>query len=46
MKEGECLNKYQNEISRAKQMEQESNDPNEKLRDFKMTELDAATNTV
>ena len=46
MKEEECLARYQSEISRARQMQQESNDPNGKWRNIKMALLEAATNTV
>ena len=46
LKEEDCLVRYQNEISRARQMQQESNDTNEKWRHFKTAVMDAASNTV
>ena len=46
MREQECLVRYQNEISRAKQMQQENNNPSEKWGNFETAVVQAATNTV
>ena len=46
MREEECLVRYQNEISRAKEVQQESNNPNEKWGNFKTAVVQAATNTI
>ena len=46
IKNDECLRSYQSEISRARRIQQDTNDPDEKWRTFKNAILNAATNTV